>query len=734
MMKKVFFIITLFFSSLTHSQTNTFPSTGSAGIGTTSPNASSLLEMVSTTKGLLIPRMTVAQRNAIASPATGLMIYQTNGTTGFYYYNGTVWTAVSTRGANTSLSNLAASTAVNSVLQPGTDNTFDFGTSVKAWKDIYLDGGLYFNGIKMMQYKAGINTIIGENAGSAGAGGFNTALGTGTLSSNSTGNSNVAVGEYSLEYNTTGSNNTATGYAALINNTTGNRNTAAGFSAGYSNTTGNYNSAFGNNALYQNSSGSYNTGIGLNALQYSNADENTALGAFALQSNTSGQGNTASGAYAMSTNTTGYNNAAHGMYALSFNTIGYQNTAMGYQALYSNEDARDNAAFGFSALSNSNSSSASGNSAFGSKALQFNTSGGGNTSVGFGSMQLSDNGYDNSALGYGSLERNTSGSANTAVGQRALNWNQTGNYNTCAGTQSGTSFLSNLSNITAIGYDAQADASNKVRIGNTSVTSVGGQVGWTSFSDGRIKKNIKENVPGLRFINLLKPITYNYDLAKEYALMGRTDSSSYAEKNDIEKINFTGFVAQQVDAAAKQIGYDFSGVDKSGKIWGLRYSEFVVPLVKAVQELSGQNDDMKSEIGNLKSEKAAQEKINADLEQRIEKLEAMLSLSQQATPANNQLSITNNQNVSLSSSFTLEQNIPNPFNSVTSINCFLPVNNGNAFINFYSQSGTLLKSIKITGEGKNTITLNVNELAAGTYKYVLIVDGKVVDSKMMVKQ
>jgi hypothetical protein len=57
-------------------------------------NASSMLDVSSTTKGVLIPRMTNAQRNAIASPATGLMIFQTDGTPGFYYYDGSVWTQV----------------------------------------------------------------------------------------------------------------------------------------------------------------------------------------------------------------------------------------------------------------------------------------------------------------------------------------------------------------------------------------------------------------------------------------------------------------------------------------------------------------------------------------------------------------------------------------------------------------------------------------------------------------
>ena len=64
------------------------------GVGTTTPDASSALDITSTTKGLLIPRMTAAQRDAISSPAIGLMIYQTDGTVGFYYYNGSSWAEV----------------------------------------------------------------------------------------------------------------------------------------------------------------------------------------------------------------------------------------------------------------------------------------------------------------------------------------------------------------------------------------------------------------------------------------------------------------------------------------------------------------------------------------------------------------------------------------------------------------------------------------------------------------
>lgn len=61
------------------------------GIGTINPSSSSALDVTSTTKGMLVPRMTLAQKTAIVSPATGLLIYQTNGASGFWYYNGTTW-------------------------------------------------------------------------------------------------------------------------------------------------------------------------------------------------------------------------------------------------------------------------------------------------------------------------------------------------------------------------------------------------------------------------------------------------------------------------------------------------------------------------------------------------------------------------------------------------------------------------------------------------------------------
>jgi len=56
------------------------------------------------------------------------------------------------------------------------------------------------------------------------------------------------------------------------------------------------------------------------------------------------------------------------------------------------------------------------------------------------------------------------------------------------------------------------DDFNRVRIGNITVASIGGHVGWTTFSDGRFKQQVKEDIKGLDFINRLRPVTYIIDL------------------------------------------------------------------------------------------------------------------------------------------------------------------------------------------------------------------------------
>ena len=98
-----------------------FSSFAQTGIGTTTPNASAQLDVSSTTKGFLPPRMTATQRGLIANPATGLLVYQIDGATGYYFYTGVVWQLLNTSDATTSATGkiqLAGDLAGTATLKP----------------------------------------------------------------------------------------------------------------------------------------------------------------------------------------------------------------------------------------------------------------------------------------------------------------------------------------------------------------------------------------------------------------------------------------------------------------------------------------------------------------------------------------------------------------------------------------------------------------------------------------
>ncbi|MEO6453900.1 MAG: tail fiber domain-containing protein [Ginsengibacter sp.] len=365
-------------------------------------------------------------------------------------------------------------------------------------------------------------------------------------------NGNVFWG-YQSGLNTTGHSNIGLGTKALFSNTTESNLIAIGDSALYNNTTGIFNTAVGSKALYSNNEGSSNTAIGISAL-YSNTTgvNNTANGFSALSSNTEGRDNTANGSGALGYNGTGSENTANGSAALYTNQTGEQNTANGVGALYSNE-------------------SGSGNIASGVDALHSNTTG-----------------PQNTANGYNALYSNIEGGYNTANGSYALYSNTTGSGNTALGFGADVS-SGNLSNSTALGNGAIVNTSNKVRIGNNAVTVIEGKVAYSFPSDARFKYNIQNNVPGLDFIKLLTPVTYYFDEEKltEYTKTGIINNSILKPASYKEKQLHTGFLAQDVEKIVRELGYSFDGIhapanDKDH--YSLAYSQFIMPLVKSVQE------------------------------------------------------------------------------------------------------------------------------------------------------
>jgi hypothetical protein len=524
------------------------------------------------------------------------------------------------------------------------------------------------------------NCAVGfESAYSLTTAAFNTALGAKALYSGTTGAGNTALGAEALFSNQAGAQATAVGMRAMYN-----ANNSTTFFI-------NYNVAIGYEALHgssnpANNTGNSNTAVGHSALRnISNGSNNVAIGTEALRDNSTGSGNTAIGKYAMLGNLTGSKGTAVGFEAMRYtnNTnvpfdnenvaVGYQalrgstnfllntgnrNTAVGFKALMENSAESDNTAMGYMALAINPGTY---NSAFGSEALKNGTS---SYSCAFGYKALTnDDGTDNVAVGYESLKSKTTGSSNTAVGASALASITSGDGNTAVGAGAGyqavnTTYCTfigtdtqpinsaSYTNSTAIGNSTYFTASNQVRVGNIFVTSIGGPVGWTTVSDGRYKKDAQENVPGLDFILRLRPVTYHLDASGIARFLGEGEFSpeklvregglKYTEemlalerraRAEKEKIVYTGFIAQEVEQAARELGYDFSGVDKpqnEHSLYGLRYAEFVVPLVKAMQEQQKIIEEQRKEITDQRETIEQQTQRIARLEEAHQLTEALL--------------------------------------------------------------------------------------------------------------
>jgi len=275
------------------------------GINTTSPNASAALDITSTDKGLLIPRMTTAQRTAIATPVEGLSVYDTT-TKSNWQYNGTAWT-----------------------------NASPDMRSVNSGSHITNDAGVGGTGIN----SGGTNVIaIGASAGFANTASNIIAIGASSLVANTTGTNNIGLGGGTLNKNTTGNNNVAVGSNSQISNVTGGNNVSMGGQSLRFNT-GSNNVAMGNLSMFgvaDLSTGSFNLAAGPYSLhRYTSGGNNVGLGYNSLQNNSEGSNNVAIGVNSGSVITTGANNTFIGYGAdatsASLNNIN-NSTAIGYLA------------------------------------------------------------------------------------------------------------------------------------------------------------------------------------------------------------------------------------------------------------------------------------------------------------------------------------------------------------------------------------------------------------------
>lgn len=272
-MKKIYFKTTLFVATIIGSLTAQAQK-DNVGIGTAKPDQSALLDLSSQTKGLLIPRMSLQQRGTIQNPANGLMIYQTDFLSGFYYFDGKEWKS------------LASATGANSIAADPNDWSFT-GNAPAAGSFIGTTNSLPLV-FKVENAPAGFvslstqyNTFLGASTPPSTITGIgNTGFGTNALANITTTNNNTAIGANTQSTAAGATSSTAVGSSALRNNI-GDSNTAIGVSAMFTNTTGANNVAVGVDALRANSTGVYNMAIGTEALRFSTGSYNTAVGTWA---------------------------------------------------------------------------------------------------------------------------------------------------------------------------------------------------------------------------------------------------------------------------------------------------------------------------------------------------------------------------------------------------------------------------------------------------------------------
>lgn len=550
------------------------------------PAGSAMLDVSATNKGLLVPRLSRAQKFLIPAPANGLLIYQTDDTVGFWYYEQSKWVPMMrslTFGQGLTGGFIQGKGSVDvkktGVIAGtyGKSNEFpivsinDYGqvTLVGTQKITDNDTTNELQTLRLQNdtlYLSKNNSFVPlkgfwNTTGNSGLSATNNFLGTtnniplrfrannlwyGELNPS---NDNISFGLKTNSGAAPGTGNIAIGKNVMNASNGGINNTAVGTQAMFANNSGSYNTAVGYNTLYSNSTGTYNVGMGYEA----------------LSSNTSGVYNVAAGYRALYSNTNGTYNVGLGMYALLYNVGGALNSAVGYYTLGSNSYGNYNAGYGtYSLASNSN--------------------GYGNAFIGYASAYYNSTGYYNSGLGYYAGYQTTTGYFNTSVGY-------------LTGPNNGA-----LNNTTALGNGTNTTASNQVRIGNAAVTSIGGIVGWTTLSDGRYKTQVKEDIQGLPFIMKLRPVSYLLDIRKFNQTHNLHDSVTWKEKYDGEFMRHTGFIAQEVEQAAKETGFDFSGVDapkNERDDYGLRYGDFVVPIVKAIQEQQAQIELLKKQNQEL---------------------------------------------------------------------------------------------------------------------------------------
>jgi endosialidase-like protein len=568
-------------------------------INTDGSNAdnSALLDIKSSSKGILIPRVTSAQKTGIASPATGLLVYQTDGTAGFYYFNGNSWSPLSGV-AQGPLSGWA--TTGNT----GTDSSVNYiGTA----DNNPLVGKV--NGEQVFRFSPGVpNTSVGYQAGKNNTGSYNHFIGYRAGLSNTTGIANFFQGYEAGFSNTTANYNHFSGFKAGHSDSTGIANHFEGFYAGYSNTTGSQNYFSGQQAGYANTTASQNHFVGYQA-------------GF---NNTIGENNYFAGFGAGSYNTTGSNNHFEGYKAGYSNTAGLSNTFIGNQSGYSNSNGFANNFIGFK--SGYSNTSGTQNTYIGFQS-GFANNGSGNVFIGYqaGAQETAasnkliiSNSQTSNPLIYGAFDSNLVRFNGTTVMNGIAQVEGVASINGTANIKGGTNIngylsvvhYSNAENKVAEVKQVLDNVYAKIYFENSNhagweVGGVGTGTNSTSFFEFTYLGTNALKMDGLGHVTIASTLTQNSDirlkknltpltnvLGKIISISGYTYNWIDARRDTSEQI---GFIAQEVEKEYPQL----VKTDEHG-IKSVAYGNMTPILLEAIKEQQQQIDELKKAIEDLK--------------------------------------------------------------------------------------------------------------------------------------
>ncbi|MFA6572214.1 MAG: tail fiber domain-containing protein [Bacteroidota bacterium] len=241
------------------------------------------------------------------------------------------------------------------------------------------------------------------------------------------------------------------------------------------------------------------------------------------------------------------------------------------------------------------------------------------------------------------------------------------------------------------------------------VLDVAGHVYASSFnitSDERLKNDIAPLTTQTQLIYSLHGKSYKKHLQEERLEMPEqrdADGNLYKAKNNdnvsanLKEVPEFGFIAQEL----KEVYPELVSQDTLG-YYSINYIGLIPLLVEALKTQKLQIDELTTKVNDLSL--FGPQKVNSS----NETLTDLLKYS------------------------VLEQNVPNPFNTSTSINYYLPSTVSSANLYIYDMNGGQLKNISLIDRGKSFIIIQGNELSAGMYLYALIADGKVIDTKRMI--